>query len=385
MGQIDRLGDSYNQESFKNIEEKFLNELSNIKGPWIITAKDLTKRGFDVAQLKNLEKLGYISFKGESIVIERKASMKLSERQFHKEIKQIIQNNPGVIQRDLVKKGFNTNTFWELEHLGYIKREKFKNSYKLFLNEYDENKIKTRQFLFRSWSQRTRIPVEGYPDSLEQINNYFGRELLQRIFKISGNLIIGTYTNNFKQFCHAIGACLKFDMNEPLRDIINKYWTEECNEELKKFYSKYGFFSSRTFVDFRLQEVIGKDNKNYFYAELEEKANTFEIKWCGTIIGSDYLIEMKLDTKEGTAELQTNLDNISLWTSIQSRHIPWDYAQHLRFVWGLKPEIIIKKCIKCGEYFHPFDYLDNLGLFDKVKNYPIKKSVCELDLCPKHL
>lgn len=314
------------------------------------------------------------------------------KKEFHEKIMPILKDNPGILQKDLYKEGFDSSTFYWLEKLGFIKREKEGASFKLFLCD---EKNEPREFLLRSYEEREKIPTEAYLDSKKMIIDYFGKDFLKILFEQSGwhyeqwktyNKEFGhlyeekegwrviyrkkdeiSYLYNQKddnfytdQFLFSIGACLKFDINESLKEIIDVYWTQECDEGLKKFYSKYGFFADRAFINLKLGKIIGEHKLMDFYAELEAKARTFKVKWCG-----------------------------AMWDYIQSTHIPWDYAQHLRFQWGLKPELSVKKCLYCGEFFYPFYFASDfypylVSLSQIFSYYPIEKSIKEVNFCPKH-
>ncbi|MFC1667632.1 HEAT repeat domain-containing protein [Candidatus Omnitrophota bacterium] len=335
------LGEMGGQESVEVLEDI----LTRRKGKYL--KKYITRA------LRNLKNKNINNIDENYMLSDSYGGVKELEREFFKEIMPIIQENPGINQPEMLKKGFDASTFWCLEKMRLIRREKFGRSYKLFLKIQNERSIKIRKSLL---GEKVSIDVEGYPDSMKLICKYFGNDLLKEIFKISGNMITGIFDDNFEHFCYSIGACLKFDMNNSLKEIIDTYWNWECDEELKRFYLKYGFFSSRAFVQYKLEQIIGRDRLIDFYAELEYKALSFEIKWCG-----------------------------SWWTHINARHIPWDYAQHLKFKWGMKPDLIIKRCDECGESFYPFDYIDNLGIFVKVRKIPIQNSIAEINFCPKHL
>lgn len=317
---------------------------------------------------------------------------------FYEQIMPTLKENPGILQKDLYKKGFNSSTFYYMAKVGFIRREKVGNSFKLFLpNEMVKDEVK--KFLLRSWDERVKIPVEVYQDSKKRIFEYFGRDTLKQLFEYSewhyqmwkdynqefgdlrdesslvkqgwkvihnkkneGDYLYSQKEDNYyvDRFLVDIGACLKFDVNEPLERLINKYWTKDCDEKLKKFYSKYGFFSVKYFVEHELERILGKERFMDFYAGLEAQAHTFKIKWCGF-----------------------------LWNYVQSTHIPWDYAQHLRFKWGLKPEIYLKECVYCGNSFYPFYYASIFypysTYFPQIINYfPIEDSIKEVNFCLKH-
>ena len=243
------------------------------------------------------------------------------------------------------------------------------------------------------------ISVTVYPDSKRQIFEYFGRETLKILFESSGwnykqfeeynkeyghssrdaELVNMGFEVSYEEkkdevylysrekdnhyvdsFLASIGACLKFDMNEPLKTIINKYWNENCNKELKNFYERYGFFADKAFVDYKLENIFSRDVLMNFKAELASKAENFEIKWTGF-----------------------------LWSYITYKHIIRDYVQYLKFKWGLKPRICIKKCIFCGSPFYPFFYgsgfVPYCGGFQQIfKYFPIEHSLEEISFCPNH-
>lgn len=372
----------------KDIEEKFFEEIVPlIEGESRIAKEDLIKRGYSDELIKKLEALGYIVWTEFDdifiLMLGRKGVEKLSERQFQKELKQIIIDNPGIVQRDLVKQGYDSIVFWYLEKLGCIRREKFKNSYKLFVIE--DNSKQNRKLLLRDWSERTQIPIHYYDNSLKQICDYFGKKLLEELFHVS---VLRNYVHNFNDFCFRIGMSLRFDINEQLNNILTQYWTKECSNALKDFYSRYGFFSAETFVNSELEKILGRDSSIDFYAALEEQAEFFELRMCGAEIENQKEIciaEVSFDS-EGDVISSNNLSSFPFSPSYTtSKNIPIYFAKHLLFRWGLKPESVSKKCKECGHNFYPFDYLDNVNLYQKIKKYRFKESIAELEFCEKHL
>ena len=318
---------------------------------------------------------------------------------FYEKIMPILKDNPGVLQKDLYKEGFDSSIFYWMEKVGFIRREKVGNSFRLFISD-EIPKNEFRKFLLRSWKERTLIPVEVYPDSKERIIKYFGKDTLKKLFEYSGwyYQMWKDYNQQWRNFqddessqkkldwkiiyekeeescylysrkednCYVdsflaeIGACLKFEINDSLQKIINKYWTPECEAALKKYYSKYGFFSEEAFLRNELEKILGSERLKDFYAELEAKAHTFKIRWCGYM--RQYL---------------------------KSTHIPLSYIQHLKFKWKLRPEMFIKKCVYCKKPFYPFYYPSRFSpyplYFSQIVNYfPIEKSIKEINFCPEH-
>ena len=146
----------------------------------------------------------------------------------------------------------------------------------------------------------------------------------------------------YKRFLSSIGGCLKFEVNDVLQQIIDEHWTKECEIEFKKYLSKYGFFADNAFRR-RLIELQGIEKYGNFIDELQQHASEFQIKWCGFF-----------------------------WPAITPGHIPWNYMQSLKFKWGLKPEIVVKKCKYCEKKFIPV--YDLRWLIYKIdKKYPRKR------------
>lgn len=290
------------------------------------------------------------------------------KKEFFEKIFPILKENPGILQSDLIEKGIDPTVFYKCEKIGLIKREKSR-GFKIFLPDVLPN-IEERKFLLEGWRGRVAIPAKAYPDSKERIIGYFGKDVLKEFFKYSWHYKHWQeYNERFGRaeddvdggFLTSIGACLDLDMNEPMKEVISLYWTKECDGALRKYYSKYGFFADKIFIDIELKKILGEERFMNFYAELEAKAHLFEIKWCGFS-----------------------------WDCIRSYHIPWDYAQYLRFKWGLRLEINHKYCIQCNEQFNPFifGYRDFFPSFDTnfvMRHYPIKESILEINFCPKHL
>lgn len=340
------------------------------------------------------------------------------KREFDEQLFPILKDNPGILQKELVRYGFNISKCYAMEKAGLIKREKAGNTFRLYILD-DLSLAEKRKNTLKTWGERERIKLKEYPYSKHAILNYFDRESLKIFFndsfysknwegekesykqeiadgakiirkKNGSSVNIKAYgcfipedelekhlsdeekeflfnkeedTGCVYSFLDIIGNCLIFDMNQNLKEVFDRYWTKECDKEVRKCYDKYGFF----FDGFNLSKVIGEDKLEDFYSELEEKADTFEIT--------------------GILRHRTML----------SYHIPLNYAIHLKFEWGLKPEIYYKKCVQCGQYFNPFYLVD---LFDFpyqkdrtyctgkcyafINNYPIEDSIKEINFCPQH-
>jgi HEAT repeat protein len=322
----------------------------------------------------------------------------LSPEDFYEEIKKffyekvlpIVKEKPGVLQRKLYKDGFDASAFYWVAGAGFIRREKSGNSFKLFLVDTTPSKEEALKLISLA-SERIETPIliEPYKDSKKRIINYFGKELLKILFERSVWHLMGqnynmrfgdledrfvnsgwqviheqkeeeAYLYNNKEdnyyvdiFLANIGACLDFEMNNSLTEVINEYWTKECDEKLREFYLKYGFFSSLYFVNNELVKILGEERLTDFNAKLEKKAQTFKIRWCGF-----------------------------RWDHIYSRHIVWDYIQYLRFKWDLKPELYEKKCIYCNNSFYPLD--PDFPLSEIIQYFSINESIKEVNFCPKH-
>ena len=131
-----------------------------------------------------------------------------------------------------------------------------------------------------------------------------------------------------------------FEIPTTAQKVIDKYWTKECEIEYKKYLTKYGFFCFRGFFN-KLREIIGRETYKQFYNMIKK-------------------------TKEGGP---SNIDK---------------YLGSLRFSWGLKPEIIVKKCKYCGEEFIPiFDLVDSILGIEEV--YTQIKSINDINFCRYHI
>lgn len=349
------------------------------------------------------------------------------KKEFNEKIMPIIKQNPGITVVELEKRGFDSTTIYWLRRIGFIKSEKAENTFKLYLPD-DLSLVEKRRYLLKTWEERIEIKTNRYPYSKQAILNYFGKENLRTLFNNSfyskaweqekecdrqsraeGCKIIrkkdGSVTNMkgygclipgeelekhlsdeeteflfskeddtrcVYSFLDNIANCLVFDMNQNLKDVFDKYWIKECDEEIKKCYNKYGFFfCSVDRLDSMLPKVIGEEKLKDFYSELEEKANTFEITGSGELCNK----------------------------TVRSYYIPWFYAAHLKFEWGLKPEIYHKNCMQCGQSFDPFYFMDPIYFpYQKdeayrtfkvtefiINYYPIENSINEVALCPKDL
>ena len=108
---------------------------------------------------------------------------------------------------------------------------------------------------------------------------------------------------------------------------LSGYWTNECEKELKKYLLKWGFFADETFTRTKYRKIIGEKKGDELFNEVNQHAREIEISYCG---------ELKFP--------------------LPSYHIPYYYIGSFKFKWGLKPEIVEKKCKYCNKKFH-----SNLG------------------------
>jgi len=325
----------------------------------------------------------------ENVITERTMTDEYRERMIN-----VIKNNPGILQTDLYKQGFDSFGCYTLERQGYIKREKAGNTYKLFLED-DSSKIKLRKFLMRSWDERVKIPLETYPDTEERVIKYFGTAALKTLFKFSDcaarwreyNKSFGgqsekvasldwrtdasdgeAFFNGNKEdnvypyfFLLALGDGLDLVMNDHLVKVVSKYCDKGLENSFREVYNKYGFFIGRELIEIKLAEILGKEQLLNFYAELEQKAPDFKVWCCGH----------------------------SLLSVTSSRNLPLYYVKYLKFKWGLKPEISIKKCVCCQEFFYPFYYASDffpytIHISQIYRYFPIEKSIKEVNFCPEH-
>ncbi len=342
------------------------------------------------------------------------------KKEFNEKIMPIIKQNPGITVVELEKRGVDSATVYWLRRIGFIKSGKEGHAFKLFLPD-NLSFPEKRKHLLKTYGEREEIKINEYLNSKHAILNYFGKENLRVLFNDSFHsidwekekesdrqhiakgykiirqkgwgttAILGSSidesqfeeediflfskeedTNCVSYFLNSIGNCFVFDMNQNLKEVFDKYWGKECDEEIKRFYNKYGFFSDailsfNNFIDNILTNIIGEDKLKDFYSELEEKAASFEIT-CSVFY-------------------------------IRSHNIFSYYAKHLKFKWGLKPEIYYKNCIQCGQPFNPLYLIDppyfpyqkdrtysTLKVSEFImKYYPIESSIKEVNLCPKDL
>lgn len=312
----------------------------------------------------------------------------------------IIRNNPGILQASLYEGFFGKGPYKSAlsmflniaEKKGIIIRIKQKNSYKLYLSA----ELTTGE-IFKKWEKdklykqpcHYTVRVEYCQDSFDEVIDYFGEINLIKMYQIWHDIVIDfmdtcywdpplknipslhKVKKNPKKFlmnflgniCNE-GATLKLEMNKPLIEIINKYWTEECNVEFKEFLSKYGFFADKVFVDLKLKKLMGEDNFLKFHYELRKNSKLFKIRLCYKY--------SKYHQYKKTTKLTVTA-------------IPYLYAESLKYRWMLKPKIIIKKCKYCGKDFIPiFPNYWNKNIENIVKYYPIKKSINEINFCYIH-
>ena len=259
---------------------------------------------------------------------------------FLEQIIPYINKNPGCLQA-ILKRSFPeedyegffytkiSEFFYYLSRENLIKRIKVGNTYKLYLNS-DFEQIKS--FLNLSWYEwKNKIAYKPPPDIHIQCNVYQNKN--QMISRYFGKDIIKI----FKSYMHiydssSIGASYKFEINDVLETILKKYWTDECEKELKNYLLKYGFFADQTFSQTKYKQIIGEKKYNELIYELIHHASEIEISHCGMEILSPY-------------------------------YIPSSYIKSFKFKWGLKPKIIEKKCKICKQYFIPIWHLSHFTGF----------------------
>ena len=286
---------------------------------------------------------------------------------------QFIKENPGVLQRSLYEGFFRNNKhllsafFYLADKKGIIRRIKSRGSYELYLSTHI-----TREEFLKEWEKMEgEVSIDNYSYggsegvikyTEREIIKYFGEDMLKKLYHYGYD---GTYYSwkNFLFMAFNEGATIKFEMNKSLERVIKKYWSNECDTELRKFLSKYGFFSDKAFVNLKLEEVIGRETLSEFKYELNKKSSSFKIKLCGCY------------------NLYGHPGTYSVRDSIPADWIPILYAESLKYKWKLKPDIRVKKCKYCGKEFIPIlpNRIENI-----VKFYPINNSINEVNFCAMH-
>jgi hypothetical protein len=129
-----------------------------------------------------------------------------------------------------------------------------------------------------------------------------------------------------------------FEMPPTAQKVIDKYWTKECEIGYRRHLNKYGFFSYNGFC-IKLQEILGREIYTQFGLRLKTKWRYYDISM---------------------------------------------YLGSLRFSWGLKPEVVVKKCKYCGEEFIPiFDLFEWINRIEEF--HPPIKSINDIDFCRYHI
>jgi len=276
---------------------------------------------------------------------------------FLEQIVPYIEKNPGckqaILKRSIPKedhKGFfysKVSTFlYYLSKEKLVKRRKAGITYELFL---DSRTNQIRDFLTSSeeewemkisWKPPSDINCVVYSSSNQIISRYFGENIIKIIKKHSPYIDLSS-----------IGGSIKFDMNDALEQILKKYWTNECEKELKNCLLKFGFFADNFFLRSKYEEIIGKNKIHELYDELEQHASEIKISHCG-------------------------------WDTTKSYHIPLLYIQSFKFKWGLMPEMVEKKCQYCNDNFIPVFHLSSI-IQELETKFKIN-SLNEIDFCLKH-
>ena len=303
-----------------------------------------------------MEKLNLILNENEKNSI-KKNNHDLHVKIFLEQIIPHIGKNPGckqsILKRSLPRDDYNgffasklSEFLYYLSKENLIKRKKAGSTYELFLNS-EINQI--RDFLTSSeeeWKMKISYKLPSdikcvvYSNSNQIISRYFGKNTIKIIKKYTPSLDLSS-----------IGGSIKFDMNSVLEQILEKYWTDECEKELENCLLKFGFFSDDFFFRSKYKEIIGKNKIHELFNELEQHASEIKISYCG-------------------------------WETIKPYHIPQLYIQSFKFKWGLKPEIVEKKCQYCNDNFIPVLHLSSI-IQDLEKKIKIN-SLNEIDFCIKH-
>ena len=309
-----------------------------------------------------------------------------------------IKDNPGCLQSNLLQsipkdeRDFASFTLWKLDRASLIKRDRGNRkagTYKLYING-DINRIKDilsdSKMLDKAadyWEYDIPITVNSYSDSKQIISDYFSNKVLKELYQQVNNwkiffdyrgipsldkLNYGDESGkvSYEEFLSALGCCLRFDIGDSLKHIIDEYWTKECTIEFKKFLSKYGFFADAVFITKKLEDIISKEKLIAFYGKVhkEIEAEKFEVKWCG--------FQMPHQTY-----------TILYGEGLQINHILGRYAQSLKFKWGFKPDMATKKCQICKREFYtnlrPPTIIEEI-----VKHNLIKDSINEINYCNQH-
>lgn len=331
------------------------------------------KKVFEKIEEKHLDM--YIVLNKNSIAKKRLLNI------FFYKVINFVKENQGVLQSSLYEGFLNGSRlsafFYLADKKGIVRRVKSGRSYALYVD-----KDITKEEFLKQWEtivepkQDINITFDVYPKSKEIIEDYFGFENIKTLYKFAiqeppedihpvkfsneGIEIQMSPTEDSVDyyqgvFLSDIGGCIKFEMNYELRQIIDKYWIEECNIGLKEFLKKYGFFADRSFVRYKLGDIIGENNKENLFNELRNNSSQFKIKWCAFA-----------------------------YQYIKYYHIPYHYASSLKFKWGLKPELTVKKCKYCGKEFIPSIEGKYYDMEKILKYYPIETSINEVNFCRKH-
>jgi len=202
---------------------------------------------------------------------------------FFDKILQTIKDNPGISQKSLYKglfeKGKYLSTFFYLaEKKGIIRRIKSRSTYKLYM-DIDM----TKEEFLKEWERadvNKMVEVYYHRNSNHIIMDYFG-STLKKIYQFHkyGTHEGASYRLSNKaciKFLHDVcndGATIEFEMNKPLEKVIGMYWSKECDDALKRFLLKYGFFADKIFIDLRLKEILGEEKLSKLRHELRGNHN----------------------------------------------------------------------------------------------------------------
>ena len=208
------------------------------------------------------------------------------------------------------------------------------------------------------------FPIENLSKIDIMVINYFGKENINKLFlyQLKGSYGIerNVYPSftifleksqyntlpHFEVFLQQTATGMKgvyVDIAHSTQEVINEYWTKECEIEYKKYLSKYGFFAHVEFFLKELSRVMGHEKYEEFMEKIWKKEKYFY----------DFTIIL--------------------------------YLGSLRFLWGLKPEIVVKKCKYCGEEFIPIVDFKGEIVKDIEEIHPSIESVNDIDFCRLHI
>lgn len=176
----------------------------------------------------------------------------------------------------------------------------------------------------------------------------------------------------------------KYVLKSPWKEITEKYWTKECEKELRRLCKEFGLFAKSLISTSQFEEIVGKKKYWEWYNKLKKKQNIY----CG--LGPQaYMngfIEFKVHQFTTQPTLHTSLEQIPKHPEIKNKCILCNQTINLKefddysfryAVFNLKIKSIDDFCI-CKSCITKFSDKYKIKTSDKKESLKLLKRIYEL-------